>query len=94
MTKGPDHSGPFVAVVSSTQLDISPRLLTAGIGTLLSQVAKVSQGPSLHLSGYHMMKLTKILWNVSIGQSHRIAKKIQWLCSPGPGLQDFQSECS
>ena len=42
MTKGPDHSGPFVAVVSSTQLDISPRLLTAGIGTLLSQVAKVS----------------------------------------------------
>lgn len=28
---------------------------------MLSQVAKVSQGPSLHLSGYRVMKLTKIL---------------------------------
>ena len=36
----------------------SPR---AGIGTTLhEQVAKVSQGPSLHLSGYRAMELTKI----------------------------------
>jgi hypothetical protein len=41
-------------------LSAADRSIAAGIGTLLPQVAKVSQGPSLHLSGYRVMKLAKI----------------------------------
>ena len=41
---------------------------------MLAQVAKVSQGPSLHLSGYRVMKLTKILQKVSIRQPRVPAK--------------------
>jgi len=50
--------------------------LAAGIGTLLPQVAKVSQGPSLHLSGYRVMKLTKILQKVIMRQSGLTAKRV------------------
>ncbi|MBP1772299.1 MAG: hypothetical protein H6P99_1462 [Holophagaceae bacterium] len=57
--QGPDGSGPF-ACQCLTRQHLSAEL-AAGIGTLLSQVAKVSQGPSLHLSGYRVMKLTKII---------------------------------
>jgi hypothetical protein len=50
--------------------------LAAGIGTLLPQVAKVSQGPSLHLSGYRVMKLTKILEKITMRQMDRNAKRV------------------
>jgi hypothetical protein len=40
------------------------------------QVAKVSQGPSLHLSGYRAMELTKILWKTILeAVRHRFKRK-------------------
>jgi hypothetical protein len=57
-----------MSVQTLQHLSAVDRSIAAGIGTLLSQVAKVSQGPSLHLSGYRVMKLTKILQKDIIGQ--------------------------